>query len=182
MPSPIAHVTMGFLIYRTSRSRLPAEVSRLVGPLPQTLVATVCLSILPDVDAAIGLFVGDFGRFHNNLAHSMTFGVAVALGVGAAVWLKERSGFKRWFAIAAVSYELHVLMDTLTLGRGVMLAWPFLSDRFESPVKLFYGLHWSYGWTSPAHLLTLVSELAFAGIALLILRLVGRGRPVRKDV
>lgn len=62
----------------------------------------------------------------------MTFGVAVALG-------ERAPGSKRWFAIAAVNYELHVLMDAPTLGRGVMLAWPVLSDRVESPVKLFYG-------------------------------------------
>lgn len=163
MPSPIAHAAMGYLIYRASRSRLPEEASRYVGPLPQLLVASVGLSLLPDVDSVIGVRAGDLGRFHNNLMNSMVTGLAVAVGVGAVAWLMKRSGFRRWFAIALVSYELHVLMDYFTLGRGVMLAWPFLHDRFESPVKLFYGLHWSQGLTSPKHLLTLANELGFVG-------------------
>ena len=181
MPSPISHAAMGYLIYRASRSRLPEEASRYVGPLPQLLVGSVGLSLLPDVDSVVGILAGDLGKFHNNLMNSLVFGLAVAAGVGAVVWLTQRSGFKRWFVVALVSYELHVLMDFFTLGRGVMLAWPFLADRFEAPVKLFYGLHWSDGLTTPKHLVTLVTELGLVGFALLISRLLRWSRLIRRQ-
>lgn len=183
MPSPIAHAALGYFVYRTLRSRMPGEEdSRSVGPLPRLLVATVGLSLLPDVDSVVGLLAGDLGRYHNNLTNSVVFGLAVAVGVGATVWLTRRSGFKRWFAIALVCYGLHVLMDYFTLGRGVMLAWPFSLDRFEPPLKLFYGLHWSYGWTSPRHLLTPVTELGLIGFVGFMMHLLRRKKPVRRQV
>ena len=37
-------------------------------------------------------------------------------------------------------------MDFFTVGRGVNPFWPFSLERFASPVPVFYGLHWSYGW------------------------------------
>jgi peptidoglycan/LPS O-acetylase OafA/YrhL len=48
-----------------------------------------------------------------------------------------------------------------------MLFWPLSAARFESPVKLFYGLHWSDGLVSVKHIWTLLNELAFALIAVL---------------
>ena len=60
-------------------------------------------------------------------------------------------------------------MDYFTIGRGVMLAWPFSSDRFSPPFPLFYALYWHEGLTSPKHMVTVTSELGFAGIIGLIL-------------
>ena len=179
MPSPIAHAAMGYVVYRAFRSWRPYEASRHVGPLPQLLVAAVGLSVLPDVDSVIGLLMGDLGRYHNNLMNSFGFGLMVALGAGTAVWLKRRSGFKRWFVLALVCYELHVLMDFLTLGRGVMLAWPLSHQRFESSVKLFYGLHWSDGLLTPKHAVTLVTEIGVVAAAIIIRLGLSRVRPTR---
>ena len=52
-------------------------------------------------------------------------------------------------------------MDFFTIGRGVMVFWPLSLERFASPVPLFYGLHWSDGYLSERHLITLVTELGF---------------------
>jgi hypothetical protein len=62
-------------------------------------------------------------------------------------------------------------MDFLTYGRGVMALWPLRSDRFLSPVTAFYGLHWSDHVVSIRHSVTLVTELAFALLTVLIVRL-----------
>ena len=171
MPSPIAHAAVGYLIYRAARPRMAQEALSRVGPVPQLLLATVGLSLLPDLDSVVGVLANDLGRFHNNFTNSISFAPAVALGVGTAVWLRRRSGFRRWFIVALLCYETHVLMDYFTLGRGVMLAWPFSPDRFEPPLKLFYGLHWSYGWLSAKHFLTLATELGFVGLVALITQL-----------
>ena len=163
MPSPIAPAAAGYLVYRAFRSRIPEEACAYVGPFPRLMIAAVSLSLIADLDTVPGILSGNFERFHNNFTNSLVFGVAVALGVGGAVWMKQRSGFKRWFAIALVSYEMHVLMDFFTFGRGVMLAWPFSPDRLSPPVYLFYGLRWSEGLASPMHLVTLMTELGFVG-------------------
>ena len=129
MPSPLAHAAAGYVVYRIFRSPQPARASGHVGPLPRLLVATVGLSLLADVDVVPGILLLDVGRFHNAFSSGLITGVAVALTVGGALWLRQRSGFKFWFALTLVCYESHVLMDFLTIGRGVMLAWPFSDSR-----------------------------------------------------
>lgn len=121
MPSPIAHAAIGYLIYRGFRSQLPREASNRVGPVPHLLIAVLVLSLLPDVDAVPGILAGDLGRFHNQFSNSLFIGIGVALGVGVLVWLINRSAFLTWFFLALVCYEVHILMDYPTVGRGVML-------------------------------------------------------------
>ncbi len=93
MPSPVVHATMGWVIYQFLRSRMPQEGSRRFGPLPGLLMVTVGLSLLPDLDAVLGILMGDLGKYHNNVMNSLMMGVVVALGIGAVGWLKRGSGF-----------------------------------------------------------------------------------------
>jgi hypothetical protein len=164
MPSPLAHSAMGYVIYRISRQHKSPQDLQYFGPIPRLLLATAGLSILPDADAIPGLLMNNVGQFHNNVMSSLTFGVITAVGIGSMVWLRQRSGFKLWFGITLLCYWLHVLMDFFTIGRGVMLFWPFSLKRYVSPLKLFYGFHYSEGWFSLRHLWTLVTELGFAFI------------------
>ncbi len=161
MPSPIAHSATGYVIYRIFRPRLNGQATRKVGPLPLVLAAAVGLSLIPDLDSVFGIFVSDLERFHNNLTHSLILGAIVALGISGVVWLKQRSGFMAWFMTSLLCYELHVVMDSFTTGRGVMYLWPFSSTRYSSPISLFYGVQWSQGWISPRHLWTIMTELGF---------------------
>ncbi len=73
-------------------------------------------------------------------------------------------GSWRWGAMILLCFELHVLMDLFTIGRGVKVLWPLSDARYSPPIKLFYGLHWSDGWLSVRHLWTLLSEAAFAAV------------------
>lgn len=170
MPSPIAHLTAGYVLYALSRAQQPEPALGRIGPVPGLLAVTAGLSLLPDLDSVVGVLAGDFGRFHNNLTHSLLVGAAVALLFGAAMRAGRGGGFWFWFTVALAAYELHVLMDWTTYGRGVMALWPLTDARFQAPVFLFYGLHWSQGWLSVRHLWTLVTELAFAAVSVLALR------------
>ena len=160
MPSPLAHSMAGYVIYRLYRPWLPEPDSKRLGPIPLLLLVTIGLSMLPDLDSVAGILMGDFGRFHNNMTHSLLVGLIVALGVGSVGWVKQRADFFHWFILTLLCYEFHVMMDFLTTGRGVMAFWPFSSDRFLSPVAIFYGLHWSNGVFSVKHLWTLFTESA----------------------
>ena len=136
--------------------------------------AALFFSQLPDIDSAAGIWFGDFGAYHNNLTHSLFVGLAVAAATGWLAPVLTGASYKWGFLFVLICYELHVLMDFVTVGRGVMLFWPITAQRFQSPVKLFYGLHWSQGWTSPSHLLTLANELAFVLVLYLGYRLIQR--------
>lgn len=166
MPSPIAHLTAGYLVYLSSRRALARGAAPdAPGAASRLLTVALGFSLLPDADSAAGLILGDFGRYHNNGAHSLLVGVAISL-VFAALMAWRRQGFRFCFLVAAVAYSLHVLMDAATISRGVMAFWPLSEQRFLSPVSLFYGLHWSDGWLSVRHLWTVVTELVFAAVVL----------------
>jgi hypothetical protein len=85
----------------------------------------------------------------------------MALTAGGLAWWRKRSGFVYWFGLVLLCYQLHIVLDFFTVGRGVMLFWPLSVVRFSSPIKLFYGLHWSEGFISIQHIWTLLNELGF---------------------
>ena len=173
MPSPLAHVTMGYALYRFHRHAYSRQ-GQASGLDRRVLLAALGLSFLPDVDSALGLLTGEFARYHNNVSHSLAAGALAALAVGGLIWLRRRSGFGRWFALALASYWLHIAMDYFTSGRGVMALWPFSADRDAAPVSLFVGLHWSDGLLSVMHVWMLASELAFVVAVAVLLRLLLR--------
>ncbi len=167
MPSPIAHLAAGYLVYRVSAGISPSAGRHRIGPLPLLPAAVAGFSLLPDVDAVAGLLSGNFGRYHNNLTHSLLVGLAVALA-GGALMSRRNQPFRFWFGVALTAFALHSVMDAATPGRGVMLAWPLTPDRMSLPWALFYGFHWSDGWYSSRHLWTAMSESAFAGLVWLL--------------
>ena len=175
MPSPIAHVAAGYVAYRILRNRLPILAKTL--PVFVLFAAVVVLSLLPDCDCVVGIVAGDFARCHNNITHSFAAGIAVAVLVAMGMALaKGREAIQAWFLFGFALYGLHVAMDYLTVGRGVMALWPFLPDRFESPVCLFRGVKWSWGLWSIEHLWTLLNESLFVGVLVLLASLMRRRR------
>lgn len=165
MPSPLAHVTVGYMIGRLHQPKPSSEMDpRAVEKSLGRVIVPMVISLLPDLDAVLGLISGDFGQFHNHWTHSLIVGLLAAFSIGILASRARWSGFLTWFAIALACYEMHVIMDFFTVGRGVMLFWPFTPQRFSSPVKLFYGLHWSDSWSSTRHLWTLITELGFLAV------------------
>jgi membrane-bound metal-dependent hydrolase YbcI (DUF457 family) len=81
---------------------------------------------------------------------SLPFGAALYIGIGCA-----------WS---------HVLMDMATWGGGVMLLWPFSEERY-AVMPLFYGARHSQLHAWRLHLITLTTELLFAGAIWMIARL-----------
>lgn len=162
MPSPLAHTTAGYAVYRLLRRRR-SDGEPQVWRLPLILLVTLVFSILPDFDTVAGILAGDIGRYHNQGTHSLVVGLLVALFFAVLLARGRMHAFKAWFPPLLLSYELHVLMDVVTLGeRGVMLLWPLSSARFDVPFTLFYGVRWSEGIFAWQHLVTLATEAVFA--------------------
>ncbi len=176
MASPLGHLAAGAAVWYGMRARLrpgedaPRRRAWVIG------AAVVVLSLLPDGDAALGILFGDFGRYHNNWTHSLLWlpiiGTISAFVLRAAAKVRWRDGF----LLAVWCAGLHIAMDYATVGRGVMLLWPLSAARFQSPVILFHGLHWSQPWNSPSHLATLANELLWIGAMVSVIFLI-RSRP-----
>lgn len=176
MPSPLAHTTAGYAVYRLLRRRR-SDGEPQVWRLPLILLVTLVFSILPDFDTVAGILAGDIGRYHNQGTHSLVVGLLVALLFAVLLARGRMHAFKAWFPPLLLSYELHVLMDVVTLGeRGVMLLWPLSSARFDVPFTLFYGVRWSQGIFAWQHLVTLATEALFALLVLGGLYLLERRR------
>lgn len=157
MPSPIAHIAAGYglsMLYRRDRGSPNLPGGRLSFAAVAVMLA---LSLLPDLDAVPGLLLHDMGRYHNNISHSLAATLLFASLAGVIAGLLRRGGLK-WFLVALSCLGLHLLMDLLTWGRGVMLFWPFSGERILPPVKLFYGFHWSEGLFSARHGWTVLTE------------------------
>src|SRR5215216_7559331 len=160
MPSPIAHLSVGYVIYRHYKEKLPDRKIQL-WKIPLQMIIIAGLSMLPDLDVIPAIIFRDMHGYHNNFSHSLIFAIPVALLVAAVFHRIYRSSFWLWFLICLISYDLHVIMDALTAERGVMMFWPLTQARFASPIKLFYGLQWGLGWFSIWHLWTIATESLF---------------------
>lgn len=166
MASPIGHLAAGAAVWYALRPWNKDNAEQRAGQAGAMLAASAFLALLPDADSALGILFGDFGRYHNNWTHSL-FWVPV-VGGAASLILSAMAGVSRrkGFLLGALCVLLHDLMDFATIGRGVMLFWPLTHARFQSPILLFYGLHWSQPWNSASHLVTLINEAAWIGLGL----------------
>jgi membrane-bound metal-dependent hydrolase YbcI (DUF457 family) len=175
MPSPIAHLGVGYAIYRHYKEKLPQD-RRSFWKLPLQLILVTGLSMLPDLDVIPAVIFRDMRAYHNNISHSLFVGIPVALLIAGIFQRIYRSNFWLWFVICLISYDLHVIMDALTADRGVMMFYPLTEARYASPMKLFYGLQWGLGWFSPWHLWTIFTESVFVGIVLVAMNYFDRQR------
>lgn len=88
--------------------------------------------------------------------------------------VEGRAAGQRWFLLAMLLYGLHLLMDFLCVGRGMMLFWPFTRLRFSFMFPIFFGVKWSDGMVSIQHFWTLLNEVGFVLIVVLCMWLVKR--------
>ena len=173
MPSPVAHILAGGVLYLAGATRKPA--SRLI------LGATISASIAPDFDFLPGFLIGRPSAFHHGISHSSGF----AFLFGALVFLVLR--YLHYGDIAAraalmetLAYGFHAVLDAVSVGEGaraVPLLWPFLNREFGVNLGLFGRFHhdgladgiWSVVvW---GNLPALARELTVMGAPLLLLLL-----------
>ena len=175
MPSPIAHLGVGYAIYRYYKDKLPVD-QRSFWKFPFQMIMLTGLSMLPDLDVIPAIIFRDMKAYHNNFSHSLLFAIPVAFLVAGLFHRIYQSNFWLWFRVCLVSYDLHVIMDLMTAERGVMLFWPLTQTRFAAPIKIFYGLHWGFGWFSIWHLWTILTESLFVFVIALAVNYFERRR------
>jgi inner membrane protein len=101
------------------------------------IVAAMIVAVLPDADLISRLFgvphTHDFG--HRGASHSILFALLIgASGAMIARRFSSTRGQAFWFLF--LSCLSHPLADMLTDGgKGMMLFWPLLHERFAWPVR-----------------------------------------------
>jgi len=174
MPSPIAHTSLLFL-------GLPAARGASL-PLTRKLALAAMLAavlVAPDLDFVLSLLdLTDAKAAHGTWTHSLVMaipaGLLFALCARFVFPVGVRPTLPRLWTVGAAAYASHIVMDWTNWGfgnaRGIQLLWPLSTDRYISPVHLFVGLRWSEPAAYGSHLLTLGSELLFAGLVFLFAR------------
>lgn len=113
-----------------------------------------------NLDALPGIVLGEIGRFHHGITHSLP----VAALAGAAVLLASGLLSRRWPAyLAAVLflvYASHLLLDFFTLDTGapygIPLFWPFSHETYQSHWPVLPNVQHTSGPLLSTHNLLLV--------------------------
>ena len=169
MPSPVAHVTIGYCLY--------CLLCRVGWTCPQGrprcaafffLVMCIFFSLLPDLDSVLGILSRQFGRYHNQFSHSLFFWMIPSLLLAGIIEITAHNRRMAFVcgALCLTSCVIHILMDFSCHGRGVMLFWPLTSHRFSMAILLFNGVRWSDGLWSLRHISTLINEVLFVAVML----------------
>jgi inner membrane protein len=134
MASPYGHALVGLGLFRLIYPR--RFTSRTKTGLLYGLVVMGALS--PDLDFFPGLFLGNPGRFHHGLFHSLGMAVGLSLTVGAFMTLlgKTPSFLKSIGFVFALIFS-HLLLDFFTEDPkapfGFPVFWPVSHVYFISP-------------------------------------------------
>lgn len=134
MPSPVGHSLAGYLIYQLTPGENPRHKWSLVA-------LYLVVASAPDLDFIPGLLVGDAGRYHHGITHSIGFAVLVGLAVSVILYLHKRAAILRNFTVFFSLYFSHVVMDYFSLDTGipygVPISWPLSSKYYIAPFALF---------------------------------------------
>lgn len=141
-----------------------AEVVGAVTPLPRWKAAFVAasLSVLPDVDFAVGLVDrGVASVYHGTFTHS----IFATLVVGALAWMLAG---RAWGLLATAGYGSHLLVDLLDdRGRtNVLLGWPFSQEYPFAIARIFPTVPFAHGNGVLRAALSLLEPRVFEQLAL----------------
>ena len=164
MPSPIAHVSAGYVLFAFFRKHISKTVTTVTGRGLILFGLCAFFSMLPDIDAVPGFATGEMGRYHNQWTHSLIWGLGLTAILAALMYALQKKGFLAWFTLFFSCYSIHIIMDYFTYGRGVKLLWPIADNRFKSDSTFFGGLHWSDGLFSSNHIWTAIEEISFGAL------------------
>ena len=160
MSSPIAHAGLIALIWPGIRKGMRGrnEIRR-----PAALFGLIlCALMAPDGDVILGPLRGkSITEYHNGFSHSLTCAVLFAPLFG---WLIYRvCGMPwRWGTLLSLAcYLSHLALDAFSVGRGILLFWPFSDARVAGP-PVFFGVRHSVNAPWTTHAWTVVSDSLFA--------------------
>lgn len=130
MPFPVLHSFAGYSIYRAVKKEQKQHWLLALG--------CILLANLADFDYIPGIMLGESGRFHREIAHSIGAALLCGFLIGLAALLLKKRSWRKAGMISSGAYFSHAVMDFLNgPGFGFPILWPFSARSFESPFALF---------------------------------------------
>ncbi len=144
MPTPVAHGLAGLILYT-----LPRSSPNLCREWPTFSLAAFAAAAA-DLDFLPGLLLGDPGRFHHGVSHSvgaaLLFGVAMALIAPSTL----AGAYTRRALLWASLYGSHLVLDFFAVDTtppyGEPIFWPFSGQYFISPWTPFLDVKHGRSW------------------------------------
>lgn len=134
MASPYGHALMGLSLLNLWLPKWPLK--KRARSICVWAILGACLS---DLDFLPGLLLGQGGRFHHGIAHSIGFVLTFSLLVwfGIVLFQKSPDILKVGALIFSLTFS-HLVLDYLTEApKGFPLLWPFSESPFSSPWPIF---------------------------------------------
>jgi len=161
MASPVGHTLAALIGYVAT---VDIQDSK---PEYGKLAIYVLAANLADFDFLPGIFLGDPGRFHHGITHSI--GAAVIFGV--IVWIIQRlrgQHSARMAVVLTALYGSHLLIDWMTADYrppyGFPMLWPFSIEKYHFSVSIFINIERYQLFTLPTILHNLYAMLIEIGI------------------
>ena len=136
MCTPVGHSLAGLALFYATGNKSAKEDTRRLGWF-------ILLANLPDFDFIPGILIGDPGRFHHGVTHSIGFVLLIAFM--AWLWGKPALANNRFmiFNLSDLLVGSHLLIDWLTWdppgndAQCIPLFWPWSDASFLSPITIF---------------------------------------------
>ena len=133
MPSPVGHTLMGYIVYIASNKATDNKQWK--------YIAFVLLAAnAPDLDFIPGLLIGDPGKFHHGISHSIGFSFCLAVCFSVLLYFLKREKNGRNFAICFFICFSHIFLDYLTIDTsppyGAPLFWPLSYTYYHAPFPI----------------------------------------------
>ena len=137
MPTSIGHTFAGIFLKET-KIFSPANTAL------KSLLVSVILANLADIDFLPGLFLGNPNRFHHGVTHSLGATLVTALDFGFYFYAK-RNQFGTPFVFSGLLYLSHVVLDFLTVdtssSQGVPIFWPLNAKYYLLLISVVSSVH-----------------------------------------
>jgi inner membrane protein len=185
MPSPVGHSLTGYLIYRATAK---GDANERWWTFALYLVA----ANIPDLDFIPGLLVGEPGRYHHGVSHSLGFAILFGLALSLTLAAFKLGDGIQNFVIFFSLYFSHVLLDYLSTDTsfpyGVPLFWPLSKEYYIAPFAFLPDIHrpvssgmkFITGLLSVHNLWAATVEALMLGF-LILLFTVGSGRVINRS-
>jgi membrane-bound metal-dependent hydrolase YbcI (DUF457 family) len=165
VPSPIAHSSLVLVVaaFTKCHRKLSKVINGQAFFFYAAAVVTLCVQ---DLDFLVRIIHNHPSLAHGGATHSLCTGVFIGMIFAIACRIRYGTSLPigPTLTVGIGCAWAHTLLDAATWGRGVMFLWPFSTERYVSPIPLFFGGHHSQPLAWKLHLVTLSTELLFAGL------------------